>query len=296
MKLMVQLSRIEDLDSVLKLPIEGVILPIQNVSHRVESPLSMDAFDDAVARVKKADKKCWFNANRVFHEPDLAALDEVMQWLNLSPVDGLLFADLAVLAMAQRLNLEPLCCYHPETYVTSLEDTQFWFDRGIKRIILSRELPLDDLTQIASKAQAHIGFVGHGYINLFHSKRPLLKHHGEQTQTPGVSDADFGSLKLKENQRTDLYPIFEDASGTHIFRPKPRASFQVLKTLAEVLDFFIIDGLMLDQTTLVNTIKDYIEALQSDDLEPFIKKYQNKTDDGLYTPFTHASKGSADHD
>ena len=296
MKLLVQLSRIEDLDAVLKLPIEGVILPIENVSHRVESPLAMAAFEATVARVKKADKTCWFNLNRLFHEADLPALDEVMQWLNLNPVEGILFADMAVLAMAQRLNLENLCCYHPETYVTSLEDTQYWFERGVKRLILSRELPLEDLKQIASKAQAHVGFVGHGYINLFHSKRPLLKHHTDHTQTPQLSDAPFGSLKLKETQRDDLYPIFEDNAGTHIFRPKPRASFQVLKTLDEVLDFFIIDGLMLDQTTLVNTVTDYTKALQSDTLEPFIQKYEASTDDGLYTTSTQTIKGGSHRD
>jgi hypothetical protein len=53
---------------------------------------------------------------------------------------------------------------------------------------------------------------------------------------------------------------------------------------------------MLDQATLLNTVKDYSLALQSENLEPFIQKYQGATDAGLYASNSDDIPDGTSHD
>lgn len=288
MKLVVSLSDIDQLDTILKSEAEIVMVPVEGLSHRVDNALPPERLSEVITRVHQAQKALWLNMNKLMHQDDLERLDQWFQTLNFEAIEGVLFADLAIVQAARKLNLEALLVYAPETYNTSLEDTEFWRKKGIHTLVLSRELLLEDLVAIAQKAHAKIGFFGHGYINIFHSRRPLIDHYFTFTE-----EADPESMKqsrnltLMEHQRDEAFPIFEDHAGTHIFRALPRASMNVFDRLIPVLDYFIIDTLMFDLETTMQTISDYALALKTKSSASIKDRYQENYDDGLYFKRTH---------
>lgn len=288
MKLVVYLSNVDHLQEILLSPADVVAIPLENFAHRVEKALPVEELEAVLKTVHDHHKEGWLSVNRLFHQDDLDSLDALCQTLNMVKFEGLIFADLAVLKAARRFNLESNLIYAPETYNTSLEDTNFWQRQGVQTLVLSRELMLDDLVNIASQAQTPIGFFGHGYINIFHSRRPLIDHYFTFTQEVDVESVKQArNLTLIEHHRDAAFPVFEDYAGTHIFRALPRASMNVFDRLFPVLEYFIIDTLMFDLPTILSTLDDYDQARKAKCSEAIKDRYYEGYDDGLYFKRTH---------
>ena len=88
--------------------------------------------------------------------------------------------------------------------------------------------------------------VGHGHLNMFYSKRQLIKNYqdflGEDMQLHLRQD-----LKIIEEKRPlEPYPILEDDAGTHVFRSHVMNAFDYMDDLCEVLDYFVIDTIFKD--------------------------------------------------
>ncbi len=288
MKLVAYLASIDHLDAVVQSAVDVIVVPLEHLSHRYEKALAHEDIEAVIKRVHEHQKDVWLSVNKLLHQPDLETLDVLFQTLNFLSFEGVLFADLAVLQAARRFNLEAQLIYAPETYNTSLEDTRFWQRQGVQTLILSRELLLEDLVSIAKQAPSSIGFFGHGYINIFHSRRPLIDHYFSFTQEVDVESVKQSrNLALIEHQREEAFPIFEDHAGTHIFRALPRASMQEFDQLSQVLDYFIIDTLMLSLPTILSTIDDYAQARDGQLTQTIINRYREGYDNGLYYKRTH---------
>ncbi len=280
------------LEELLDKEIDGIILGVAPFAHRVRGAFSPDVLAGLSARAKRAGKKVFFMMNAVMFEDDLPHLEERLDAVRSMLFDGIIFADLAVLNIARRLGLENYLIYHPETYTTHPGDVSFFAPADIHAVVLSRELTLDAIEAFAETSALPLAFVGHGYVNVFHSYRRLLKTFAEHT---GDFDADCYEgvrLSLLERERETEYPFVQDAHGTHVYRTLPRASFNAFDRLGEVLDYFFIDTLFYERKRVLDIVDDYITLNKGETPDALHERYSDHDEGFLRLP-THERKGDA---
>lgn len=265
------------LESMLLKPIDGIIIGIEGLAQRTDALYTPAEIPMIMQKTQRHQKKLWLNCNALFHEPDLAKLEKILKSIKDLDFDGLLFADLAVYEYAKSFGFRDRLIYYPETYITNPKDVDFWQKQGIKSGVLARELTLESIKAIALKTALPLSLFGHGYVNMFHSKRRLLKTFFDYTKT--ASDASKKTYTIKEELRESTHPIYQDSFGTHIFREKPMASFKVHQQLNPIIDYLIIDALFIDGERLSKITDDYIKLKDGKTID--LSKY-NDHDDGFF--------------
>ena len=91
----------EDIDKILNKDIKGIILGIKSLSIY---PLELDI--DSIINIKNnTDKKVYVIINKMIHNNDLDVVREVINKINNSNIDGIIFYDLGVFNIIKKMNI-----------------------------------------------------------------------------------------------------------------------------------------------------------------------------------------------
>ncbi len=141
---------------------------------------------------------------------------------------------------------------------------EFWRQIGLRRVILSRELSLEEIAEIRQQCpEIELEVFIHGALCIAYSGRCLLsgyfnhrdanqgsctnacrwEYRLSQTQQPRHPEAD-GEYLLEERGRPGaLLPIFEDEAGTYIMNSKDLRAVEHVQQLIEIgIDSLKIEG------------------------------------------------------
>lgn len=258
------------------------VVGVDGLSHRFGQTFPLASLGSCQAKIHAVGGTMWVALNGLYHPKQLPALKTAFETLATQPPERILFADTAVYMLAESHGLTHRLIYHPETYVSATADLTFWHEKGIAGVIPTRETTLADLRFMGQHRPLPLIWVGHGAINMFHSRRPLVQHYLEHTHADNRDLPKAKRLDLYESTRDDAFPILEDAYGTHIFRAKPLASFQELPQLIPIIDTMVIQTLFMEDEAVIDVISDYKTALEGADLTPLIQKYATRCDSGFY--------------
>ncbi len=281
MKLLVSAGK-QTIDALKHEAVDGLIIGFSSLSQRTQDPFDLNR--DSVETLKTINQdnvKLYVLLNGIFHEPDLPKIETFFKLIKQAdlPLEGILFADLAVFESAEMHGFTDKLIYYPETYVTNPQDVSFWHKQNIKSVVLSREMTLDNIKKIAQSSPLPLTLFAHGYLNMFHSKRRLVKTFFDYTKDDDANKYTHQTLHIKEEIRDAFYPMIQDDHGTHIFRDKPLASFEHLKTLKNDVDALLIDGLFYEPDRFLTIVKDYIRALKGETIDA--SRYDDH-DQGFY--------------
>ncbi|KFZ27179.1 MAG: Peptidase family U32 [Candidatus Izimaplasma bacterium HR2] len=232
--------------------------------------------------IKSLNKEIYIVMNYIVHNANIKSLKEFLDFVKELDVDGIIFGDLAVYQLAKKIGIEDKLIYSPETLNTNYYDPIFWSRQGIKGLTISKEITLEDIKQISKDKVLEISLIGHGHLNMFHSRRPLIENFFKYTNQEYKDYIENRNLRVVEEIRNESYPIFQDNHGTHIFRDKSLESFQEVNILNDYLDVFIIDGIFKDNRYLEEALKHYKELLNNKgDAKSISKLYEGNHDSGF---------------
>lgn len=277
------------LSTLLDKRIDGVILGVEGFSVRMRENVALSDLEGFARKTQKANKRLWLNLNAFIHETDLVASTHLLDRIAALPVAGVLFADFALLRLAAKRGIASKLVYHAETSPTFKEDVRFFEKEGVQAVVLGRELSLASMERIAAESELPLAFVGHGWLNMFHSRRRLLSNYFAHTGNTSVQAEFEDGLALREESRNEHYPVYEDDKGTHIFRDVPTHSFTVWDRLSRILSFFIVDGLFYDEERLLAIVDDYIAVREGADGKDKAGKYADH-DEGYFFQETFAKE------
>ena len=124
---------------------------------------------------------------------------------------------------------------------------------------------------------------------MFYSKRKLISNYFIYKNKLKENIADNDKFRIKEEMRPDsFYPIYEDKSGTHIFRDKALSSFEEIEVLKTGLDDFFIERIFMDDEEYYDSIKAYQDRSF---VNEFLSKYEGHYNKGFYYQYTEKLKG-----
>mgnify|MGYP001032014109 FL=1 len=175
--------------------------------------------------------------------------DSLPAWLEVldgAGVDALIVADMGAFALAGRY--APRCDRHISTQasVSNYQTALAWHELGARRVILARELSLEEIREIRARTPRTLeleAFV-HGAMCVSYSGRCLLSNYmtGRDANRGACAQPCRYQYYLMEEKRPgEYFPVFEDGAGTYIMNSRDMCMIDHLDDLMD-LDSLKIEG------------------------------------------------------
>lgn len=280
MKFLVTFQDSKNIDLLIEAGVDGFVFQNDLITPRPTSSMELEQMTKVIIYCKKNDKIVYLQLTLMMHEMHIDAVRDFLIWAKDNTIDGILFADVGVYQLAKEVGVEHLLIYQPGTLTTNTFDGTFWQNLGIKGVFVAREITKKDILRFDNQSFL-IGMIGHGYLNMFHSRRPLISNFMKYQEEEPLPLRQT-NLTLIEEKRNESYKVVENEQGTHIFRSMPMQSFGQVKELSTVLDIFMVEGLFESDEVIASIVKDYKSVLKNADLlESVLEKYENSHDTGF---------------
>lgn len=192
----------------------------------------------AVAFAHRHGVRVHCTINTMPRNEEIARLPEHLERLADAGVDALIVADLGAFTMAGKY--APRCQRHISTQasICNYETARAWYDLGASRVILARELSLDEIRTIREKTPEDLeieAFV-HGAMCVSYSGRCLLSNYmtGRDSSRGACAQPCRYQYALMEEKRPgEYFPIEEDAQGTYILNSRDMCMIDHLDDLMD---------------------------------------------------------------
>ena len=184
-----------------------------------------DALKDAVAYCHARQKKAYVTLNIYAYDEDLPGIAEYARYLAEIKADGVIVSDPGVLACVRKAAPDLALHISTQANTTNAAAARFWAEQGAKRIVLAREVRLENIRRIrdALPPEVEIEAFVHGAMCVAYSGRCLLS--GATTGRSGNRGACAQSCRwqyalMEETRPGEYFPISEDPRGTYILNSK----------------------------------------------------------------------------
>ncbi len=192
--------------------------------------------------------KVHVTVNTMPRNDEIANLPPYLEQLQDAGVDALIVADMGAFTLAGKY--APKCARHISTQqsIANYECAKAWYDLGAERVVLARELSLEEIRTIREKTpkELEIETFGHGAMCVSYSGRCLLSNYmtGRDSNRGACAQPCRYQYALMEEKRPgEYFPVFEDEKGTYILNSRDMCMIDHLKELHEAgVDCIKIEG------------------------------------------------------
>ena len=139
------------------------------------SNFTIESIAKAVSFAHDLGKKVYITANMIPHNEDLAGLDDYLLELQKIVVDAIIAASPYIIDRALSITTIPVHLSTQQSVTNSLL-TNYWFDYGIERVVLAREMSIDDIKTISHNAKGELEVFIHGGMCVSYSGRCTLSN------------------------------------------------------------------------------------------------------------------------
>lgn len=138
---------------------------------------SFAEMEQAVAFSHERGAKVYVATNIIPHESDLVELPNYLRRIAEIGVDAIIAADPGVIETS--MHVAPKLDIHLSTQasVTNWRTVKMWEGLGVKRVVLARELSLEEIAEIKARTNVEIEVFVHGAVCNSYSGRCLLSNH-----------------------------------------------------------------------------------------------------------------------
>lgn len=258
----------EKLETVLKFGADAVFLGGKAFNLRAQSQnFSMEELKIAVDYCHSLGKKIYVTLNIIAHNKDIKALPKFVQYLDKIGVDAVIVADLGVLDVVKENSNLPV---HISTQASNANwrSVKMYHKLGAKRVILARELSLDEIKKIKDMVpDCELEAFVHGAMCMAYSGRCNISSYVSQRDSNHGMCSNSCRWKysvVEEKRPGEYFPIFEDESGSYIYNSKDLCTIEFLDKIVEAgLDGLKIEGRGKGILYGALTAKMYKEAMES---------------------------------
>ena len=207
-----------------------------------------DEMTQAVQLAHDKGVRVHVTCNTLARNDEIARLPEYLEFLESIGVDAVISAGVDVLSLAHRYAPHVEVHMSTQTGITNYEMARVWHDLGAKRVILARELSLDEAAEICAKAPRDLeveAFV-HGAMCVSYSGRCLLSNYmtGRDAARGACAQPCRYQYALMEEKRPgEYFPVFEENGETFIMNSRDMCMIDHVPELLQAgLDSLKIEG------------------------------------------------------
>lgn len=226
-----------------------------------------EELQEAVDFAHKLGKKIYVTVNIFPHNSDIAKLPAYLTFLNEIKVDAILVADLGVFTLAKEYAPDVELHISTQANNTNWAAVNAWAELGVSRVVLAREMSLEEVKEIREKCSVELEMFVHGAMCISYSGRCLMSNYltGRDANRGSCAQPCRWNYALVEEKRPGKYfPVLEDERGTYIFNSKDMCLLPYLPdVIASGVDSLKIEGRMKSVHYAASVVKAYREAIDS---------------------------------
>ncbi len=233
-------------------------------------------------------KKLYITLNIFAHNQDLQKLSKFLQFLGELQPDGVIVSDPGVFSLCRQL--VPAIPIHISTQanITNYQSAKFWYEQGATRIVLARELHLEEIAQIKQKLPAlELEVFVHGAMCIAYSGRCLLSSFiNQRSANQGLCTqvCRWGFAISEQKHQGQWFQLQEDDYGSYILNSKDLCLIDYLDQLQTAgIESVKIEGRMKSLYYVANTTRAYKQALLGDNNLQQLKSELTKTSHRAYS-------------
>lgn len=243
-------------------------------AHR--SNFQLEDLKMAVKRCHDSDVKLYLCTNTIMQDKNIIAFKKSLNPIKTAEVDAIIASDLGIIKIARENDLNVHMSV--QANASNLETIKLLKELGVSRVILSRDLSLEEIRSISTKSPLEVEVFVHGALCLAVSGRCFLSSYfynksancGECLQPCRknwkLSSEDGKELLLKtynkEDNPNDLYPNSHRMS--HLMSPQDLCMVEYLPELIQAgIDAFKIEGRSRAADYVATVTSIYREALEN---------------------------------
>ena len=192
--------------------------------------------------------KVHVTVNTMPRNEEICQLPAYLEQLQDAGVDALIIADMGAFTLAGKY--APKCQRHISTQqsIANYECAKAWYDLGAQRVVLARELSLEEIRTIRENTpkDLEIETFGHGAMCVIYSGRCLLSNYmtGRDSNRGSCAQPCRYQYALMEEKRPgEYFPVYEDEKGTYILNSRDMCMIDHLGELMDAgVDCIKIEG------------------------------------------------------
>jgi putative protease len=240
----------------------------------------LESLAEGINRAHTLGKKFFLVSNILPHNAKVKTyLEDIAPVIALKP-DALIMADPGLIMMVREHWPDMPIHLSVQANTVNYAAIKFWKQFGVERVILSRELSLDEVAEIRQESpDMELEVFIHGALCIAYSGRCLLSgyfNHRDPNQgsctnscrwdykiKPGFEDASGDVHLLEESMRPGQYmPIEEDEHGTYILNSKDLRAIEHVQRLVEIgVDSLKIEGRTKSAYYVARTCQSYRQGI-----------------------------------
>ncbi len=242
---------------------------------------TLEELDCAVKYAHERGVRVYLTVNTMPREQEYARLTEYFTALKNIDIDALIIADIGVLMLARSILPEVDIHISTQANAVSAAACRAWAALGAKRVVLARELTLEEIKAIraALPEEIEIECFVHGSMCVSYSGRCLLSNHiigrdGNRGMCAQPCRWNYSvySCEIVEEKRPDVrIPIQEIGGESFIMSSRDTCTIEHIPELVEAgIDSFKIEGRMKSAyytAVVTNTYKMALDSYFSGDYQ-----------------------------
>lgn len=214
-------------------------------------------------------RKVYVTVNVFPHNDDLIGIEDYLKELHSLGVDAIIVSDPGIISIARESVPELELHLSTQANTVNWKTAEFWYRQGVKRIVLAREMTMEEVREIKSRVPSgcEIEAFVHGSMCMSYSGRCVISNYmtGRDSNRGECAQPCRYKYYITEEKRPgEYFPIVEDSRGTYLLNSKDMCMIEHIPDLVESgIDSFKIEGRMKSSFYVACVVKAYRQAIDS---------------------------------
>lgn len=237
---------------------------------------SFDEMKEATEFAHAHNAKVFVATNIIAHNEDLHQVDEFMRNLQRAGIDAIIVADPALIQRTKQAAPDLELHLSTQASTTNWQTVQFWKEEGISRVVLAREVSVQEIREIKKHVDIEIEAFIHGAMCISYSGRCVLSNHftARDSNRGGCSQSCrwqydmFESLPKEEAALGQIgkkaLPMFGEEDPMFTMSSKDMCMLEYLPDMIDAgVDSFKIEGRMKSIHYVATVVNQYRRAVDA---------------------------------
>lgn len=228
--------------------------------------------DDLIAGIDFAHsrgKKVFVTMNIIPHNDDFSGMPNYIRELTEFGVDAIILSDPGIYSIVKEISPQMEIHLSTQANNTNYMSAKFWYNHGVKRIVLARELSIKEIGEIRKSipSDLELEIFIHGAMCISYSGRCLLSNYmtGRDSNRGLCAHPCRWQYHLVEEKRPgEYFPVYENERGTFIFNSRDLCMIEYLPQIINAgVTSLKIEGRMKSAYYVATVVKAYRQALDA---------------------------------
>ena len=154
----------DDIDTFINSDVDALMVGLKDYCMYLDKEFTLSEIKEIVSKNK--NKEFYIIMNRIINNDEIKEAKNILKELASFDIAGIVILDMGLLREAKELGILNKIVFAPSTYITNKDSANYFSAYGVKRLMPSNEISLNNIIDIKEEVQTFE----------FNSVKDILKH------------------------------------------------------------------------------------------------------------------------